>query len=134
MSYVLTLLSEVENRHIMPDVKYYGPDKTNDEYTDHHFYISHPNLNGEFTARVRVKDKHPETSSIDVYRNIDDQRDHDKAGNLSISHERHILGRIRYHLPDVQAIDGARITGARTNSEHKYARANVARIYPIPPK
>ena len=141
MSYILAII-EVANIEIMPKVIYRGKEDLNPMFDTliHHFSVEHPNL--KVPAKIDIfhhrerKDK-TRTHEIDISRNVDssdwNSDPHETLGHLSSGHLRHIMGRLRYHLPEMTHPYGERITGARAGVGMMSGSFDISRIKPIAP-
>jgi hypothetical protein len=114
----------------MPKVKYHGITHSDYYATQHHFTVEHPNL-GKNRANVFVN--HYESSNkgyVDIHNEKDEDNPFQKMGSLSHAHQRHVIGRIKHHIPKLNTLFGSRTTGARKES-HKEGSADISRIKPI---
>lgn len=89
----------------------------------HIFKVTHPNLGiKHLHVKVDVPHHDPFNTGDNKNGHIDIQvkrklsnRPYDRGNiRLSHAHQRHILGRIKHHIPELQSISGYRITGARS--------------------
>jgi len=129
------LLEDTEKPTVIHKLHFRGL-KGEDDY--HHFEIKHPSFgNDSIGAYVAPPDKNGHSAGVNVIGNGLAHANKLGAGNM-----KHVLGRIKHHLPELKSLAGRRESGARgitgtydpdANAVGTHAKANIEHIKPIKP-
>lgn len=99
-----------------------------DELT-HEFHVTHSSL-GNKVAKVVVSHNPQEKNGEVLIKDKNAKHAASFMGKLGHSNVRHVMGRIKHHVPDVEHLYGHRTTGARKDNKY-HAHLNVKHIKPI---